>query len=133
MPPCAHLDDYANQFRLAETAYHHCVQLIDAVMAEGPGDGRARQLTDALAEWRAQDARLRDLLLELVKAGRVRVPRRLLSGNAHRHGSAPQGTMICATCRRALPRLRYSEWQFAHNGTITFRGRELPVGQPAAV
>lgn len=133
MALCTHLEDYANQFRLAEGAYRECVRLTDAVLAEGPGAGRAKLLGESLADWRAKDARLRDLLLELVKAGRVRVPRRLLAAGPHRHSGGPQGTMICATCRRSLPRLRYSEWQFAHNGTITFRGRELPAGQTAAV
>jgi hypothetical protein len=133
MALCTHLEDYANQFRLAEGAYRECVRLTDAVLAEGPGAGRAKLLGESLADWRAKDARLRDLLLELVKAGRVRVPRRLLAAGAHRHAGGQQGTMICATCRRALPRLRYSEWQFAHNGTVTFRGRELPAGQAATV
>lgn len=133
MAVCSHLEDYATQYRLVEDAYRLCVSLIDAVVAEGPGDGRAGTLAGAISDWRAKDARLRDLLLELVKAGRVRVPRRLVAAGGRRHAVRPQGSIICSTCRRTLPRLTYAEWQFAHNGTVTFRGRELPGGHPAAV
>lgn len=133
MAVCSHLEDYATQYRLVEAAYHQCVTLIDAVLADGPGDGRAGVLAGALVDWRTKDARLRDLLLELVRSGRVRVPRRLVAAGVRRHAVRPQGSIICATCRRTLPRLRYAEWQFAHNGTVTFRGRELPGGHLAAV
>lgn len=133
MAVCTHLEDYGTQYRLVEAAYRQCVGLIDAVVAEGPGGGRAGALAAAIGDWRAKDAVLRDQLLELVKAGRVRVPRRLVAAGARRHATRPQGSIICSTCRRTLPRLKYGEWQFAHNGTVTFRGRELPGGHPAAV
>lgn len=133
MAVCTHLEDYATQFRLVEAAYRQCVSLTDAVVAEGPGDGRAAVLAGALGEWRVKDAKLRDMLLDLVTSGRVRVPRRLVAAGARRHAVRPQGSIICSTCRRTLPRLTYAEWQFAHNGTVTFRGRELPGGHPAAV
>lgn len=131
MAVCPHLEDYAAQYRLAEAAYRRCVVLTDAVLAEGPGDGRSRQLAEALGDWRAQDGTLRDLLLALVKAGRVRVPRRLLAAGTRHHGDGPQTPIVCATCRRTVPRLKYAEWRFAHNGTASFRGRELPVVRPA--
>lgn len=130
---CTHLEDYAGQYRLAEAAYRRCVALTDAVLAEGPDGGRSRQLVEALADWHAQDAKLRDLLLALVKAGRVRLPRRLLAAGPRRHAGGLQASIICADCRRSVPRLKYAEWRFAHNGSATFRGRELPVARPAAV
>ncbi|MBK8167508.1 MAG: hypothetical protein IPK64_16310 [bacterium] len=133
MAVCSHLEDYATQFEAVEAAYRQCVARVDAVLADGPGDGRAGALAGALGDWRAQDSRLRELLLELVKAGRVRVPRRLVAAGARRHAVRPQGSIICSTCRRTLPRLHYAEWKFAHNGTVTFRGRELPGGHPATV
>lgn len=134
MALCTHLEDYAAQFRLVEAAYRQCVGLVDGLLAEGPGDGRAQQVAGALAAWRAEDAKLRDLLLAMVRDGRVRVPRRLARTGPHQHrGAGVQGTMICATCRRTVPRLRYAEWQFAHNGTATFRGRELSSTRPATV
>lgn len=133
MAVCTHLEDYAAQYRLTEAAYRRCVALTDAMLAEGPDGGRARELAAALAEWRAQDAKLRDLLLGLVKAGRVRVPRRLLGAGPRHHGDGPQTSMVCATCRRSVPRLKYAEWRFAHNGSATFRGRELPLARPVAV
>ena len=46
MPICSHLEDYEAQFKLAEAAYRQCVRLVDAVMAEGPGNGR-EQLVSA--------------------------------------------------------------------------------------
>ena len=70
------------------------------------------------------------LLVELVKNGRVRVPRRMIRPGPHRHGAGTQGSIICATCHRALPRLKYTDWQFAHNGVVTYRGRDFPVRQP---
>lgn len=132
MALCVHLEDYTTQYRLTETAYHECVRLVDAVLAEGPGGGRAQLVAKAIEDWRGQDERLRTLLVELVKAGRVRVPRRLAAPGAHRHGAGMQGTIICATCRRSVPRLKYAEWQFAHNGVITFRGQALPAPQTAS-
>jgi hypothetical protein len=130
MPICSHLEDYEAQYKLAEAAYRQCVRLVDAVMAEGPGNGRAQLVTKAIEDWRQLDERLRSLLVELVKNGRVRVPRRMTKPGPHRHGAGTQGSIICATCHRALPRLKYTDWQFAHNGVVTYRGRDFPVRQP---
>lgn len=131
MALCVHLEDYTAQYRLTEAAYQQCVRLVDAVLAEGPGSGRARLVTEAVEEWRKQDESLRALLLDLVKAGRVRLPRRMATPGVHRHAPGTQGTIICTTCRRTVPKLKYAEWQFAYNGTITFRGEALPVPQAA--
>lgn len=134
MALCTHLEDYAAQFKLVEASYRQCVGLVDGLLAEGPAEGRAQQVSAALAAWRAEDTKLRDLLLAMVKEGRVRVPRRMAkAGPHHHHGAGSQGAIICATCRRAVPRLKYAEWQFAHNGTASYRGRELPNVRPAAV
>lgn len=132
MSLCSHLEDYRVQFAATEAAYRQCVQLVESVLAEGPGSGRADLVVRAIGDWRLQDDRLRALLLELVKAGRVRVPRRLIAPGHHRHGAGSQGSIICAACRRAVPRLKYAEWQFAHNGTVTFRGHEFSPPQPAS-
>ncbi len=129
MSLCTHLEDYGVQFATTETAYRRCVLLVDAILADGPGDGRAADAARAIADWRQQDTRLRELLVELVKAGRVRVPRRMTVQRAHRT-TTQQGTLVCATCRRAVPRLKYSEWQFAHNGTVSYRGNEFRTAQP---
>lgn len=133
MALCTHLEDYAAQYRLVEAAYRQCVTRVDTLLAEGPAGDRAQQVAGALAAWRAEDAKLREMLLAMVRDGRVRVPRRMAKAGPHRHGAGVQGTIICAACRRAVPRLHYAEWQFAHNGTATYRGRELPAARPAAV
>lgn len=132
MALCTHLEDYAAQFKVVEAAYRQCIGQVDGLLAEGPADGRAQQVAGSLAAWRAEDAKLRELLLLMVRDGRVRVPRRMAKAGSHHHGAGTQGAIICATCRRAVPRLRYAEWQFAHNGTATFRGRELSATLPAA-
>jgi hypothetical protein len=132
MPVCSHLEQYASQFTVTEAAYRLCVQRVDAVLAEGPGNGRAPLVTKAIEDWRQQDEQLRSLLVELVKAGRVRVPRRMTAPAPHRHNVGMQGTIICATCRRTVPRLKYTDWQFAHNGVVTYRGREFQVLLPVA-
>lgn len=132
MSICSHLNDYGIQFAVTESAYRQCVRLLDDVMAEGPGQRRAPQLIGAIEAWRREDERLRELLVELVRAGRVRVPRKMANAGFRHHGAASQGTIICAACRHAVPRLRYAEWQFAHNGTISYRGAEIQVPQPAA-
>lgn len=132
MSICGHLNDYGAQFAATESAYRLCVRLLDDVMAEGSGQGRAPQLSGAIEAWRREDGRLRELLVELVRAGRVRVPRKMANAGPHHHGAATQGSIICAACRHAVPRLRYAEWQFAHNGTISYRGSEIRVLQPAA-
>lgn len=126
---CQHLEDYGVQFGATETAYRRCVRLVDAILADGPGDGRAGDVARAIEEWRQQDSRLRELLVELVRAGRVRVPRRLLAPRVHRV-STSHGTLVCASCRRSVPRLKYAEWQFAHNGTVSYRGNEFKPAQP---
>ncbi len=126
---CSHLDDYGVQFGAVEAAYRRCLLLVDAILADGAGDGRASDLAGAIAEWRQQDGRLRELLVELVKAGRVQAPRRPNTPRPHR-ASTLSGPLHCATCRRAVPRLKYAEWQFAHNGTVSFRGNEFNLPQP---
>ncbi len=129
MAVCTHLEQYGAQFTTTEAAYRKCVQLVDAIMAEGPGEGRAAMVAAALEEWRQNDGRLRVLLVELVKSGRVRLPRRMVVQGMHRHAAGTQGTIICATCRRTVPRLKYSEWKFAYNGSVSFRGQEFEVQQ----
>ena len=133
MSICSHLNEYGTQFGAAESAYRRCVQLLDAVMAEGPDQGGAPSLVGAIEDWRRQDERLRELLVELVKAGQVRVPRRMVAPGAHHRGGGAPGTiLICTTCRHAVPRLKYAEWQFAHNGTVSYRGDEFRVPQAAS-
>lgn len=133
MAVCTHLEQYGAQFTATEAAYRKCVQLVDAIMAEGPGQGRAQMVAAALSEWREQDGRLRVLLVDLAKAGRVRLPRRMVAPGAHRHVAGPQGTIICATCRRTVPRLKYAEFKFAYNGTVSFRGQDFEVRQAVAI
>lgn len=127
MAVCTHLEQYGAQFTTTEAAYRKCVQMVDAIMAEGPAAGRAGMAASALEEWRKQDAQLRVLLVELAKSGRVRLPRRMVVQGMHRHAVGTQGTIICATCRRAVPRLKYAEWKFAHNGSVSFRDHEFEV------
>ena len=130
MATCTHLDDYGAAFAATEAAYRQCVQLVDAIMAEGPGDGRAGQVARAIDDWRQHDGRLRALLVDLVRDGRVRVPRRMTAPGRHRHaGGERQGHIVCAACRRSVPRLKYEEWKFAHNGVVSYRGTEFDLHQ----
>jgi hypothetical protein len=129
---CTHLDDYGTQFAATEAAYRQCVALVDAIVAEGPGNGRAPTVIKAIEDWRQHDNRLRALLVDLVKAGRARIPRRMAAPGHHRHAGGMQDHIICASCRRAVPRLKYEEWKFAHNGVVSYRGNEFDLHRTAA-
>ena len=129
---CPHLDDYGAQFAATEAAYRQCVVLVDAIVAQGPGSGRAPSVIKAIEDWRQQDGRLRALLVDLVKAGRVRIPRRMAAPGHRRQADGMQDHIICASCRRSVPRLKYEEWKFAHNGVVSYRGNEFDLRQKAA-
>ena len=126
---CIHLEDYGAQFIATEAAYRQCVKLVDAIMAEGPEDGQAASVTRAIEEWRQHDGRLRALLVDLVKSGRVRIPKRMATPGHHRHAGGTYGHIVCATCHRFVPRLKYEEWKFAYNGVVSYRGNEFDLHQ----
>jgi hypothetical protein len=130
---CTHLDDYSAQFAATEVAYRQCVVLVDSIVAEGCANGRSPAVIKAIEDWRQQDSRLRAMLVDLVKAGRVRIPRRMNAPGHHRHPGAVQDHIICASCRRAVPRLKYEEWKFAHNGVVSYRGNEFDLHRAAAI
>lgn len=123
---CPHLDEYGAQFIRTRASYEHCLSLLDRIVADGPGGGLAALVIEALSAWSEEDEKLRQALVELVSGGKVQVPKQLLrKGSTRAHADRSRGTIICATCRRAVPRLEYPEWKFAHNGVVTFRGVEM--------
>ena len=131
MEICVHLGDYRAQYVAAQAVYQRCLQCVDGIMSLGPEEGRAQLARRAIEEWRREDARLRDLLVELTRNDRVRIPRKMALGRTQRRSGGNQGTVICAICHQAVPKLRYPEWQFAHNGTISYRGQDFEWRAPA--
>lgn len=130
---CDHLDEYGAQYAITEASYQQCVSLVDRIMSAGPTFELVGLVTAALQEWSREDEKLRDMLVDEVRAGRVKVPSivahrqsRSASRQARRKHSCP----ICAACRFKVPRLKYPEWKIAHNGEASFRDLELTV--PAA-
>jgi hypothetical protein len=135
---CDHLDTYGVQYTRTEASYRQCVSLVDRVMAEGPRPDLLVLVTKALQEWCGDDQKLREMLVDEVKAGRVRIPLGIIdneesSAGRKRREARNTGHPVCAECRFVVPRLAYPEWKFAHNGTPTFRGVEFPLMVPAAV
>jgi hypothetical protein len=129
-PFCEHLDQYGVQYTRTEASYRQCVNLLERLMNGGPSPELVPLVTSALQEWSYEDQKLREMLVNEVRDGRVLVP----SGIVPREGAAAirlrrrakkSSHPVCATCRFAVPRLEYPEWQFAHNGQVSFRGQDL--------
>lgn len=129
---CNHLQEYAAAYGRAETAYQALNTLVDRAVAGGNPAAMASPLTEAVATWRREDSALRDLFRELFDAGRILLPRSHARHGRHGHPTGhPKGHAKCSDCLREIPRLEYKEWQIAHNGTVNFRGQELPLGSHA--
>ncbi len=131
---CDHLDEYGAQYTLTEASYRQCVHLLDQIMSDGPSTDLIGLVTKGLQEWAEEDQKLREMLVDEVRVGRIRIPRGLLPRNdtlgpSRRRRAKKKGFPICAECRRVVPRLQYPEWTIAHNGEATFRGQmfEIPV------
>ena len=122
---CSHLDDYGAKFIQAEASYRHCLSLIDRIMAaetESPEGALADLLSEAVETWRQETLDLRQTFAELVKEGRIRLPRRR------------RKKPVCPVCKRPVPRLVFSEWEIPEEGPVRFRGEDLEVTpQPVQV
>jgi len=129
---CEHLDQYGSQYTRTEASYQQCMNLLDRIMSTGPDTELVALVTTALGEWSAEDAKLREMLVDEVRDGRIRVPlalvrgRHILNTKQQRKPHHP-GRLVCATCCFVVPRLVYPEWKIAHNGVASFKGQELPV------
>ena len=112
--------------------------LLDQIMSNGPSQALIPQLTLALAEWSAEDQKLRAMLVAEVQAGRVRVPHGIVrhqdvSAARKRRLAKKSGHPVCAECRFTVPRLAYPEWKFASTGQASFRDLEIHPPVPASV
>ena len=131
LPTCDHLDLYGAQYLRTEASYRHVVDVLERLMNDGPSAELVTLAGQALQEWSAEDGKLREMLVEEVRAGKVRVPRGLLAragvtARKARRDALRLGQPVCTVCRQPVPRLAYPEWGFAHNGMATFRGVEFP-------
>lgn len=117
---CTHLQDYGTLYQQAGDAYHACNEALDSVLEEGPRRETVDRLAAALEAWLELDRLLREALVDLVREGRVRVPRKRT--RVKKRKNAP----ICAECGFRIPRLAMPEWRIAGNGEVAYRGRELP-------
>jgi hypothetical protein len=116
-PICRHLSDYRDQFAAAESAYAAVLALLDRAERAGDVADVREALAPRLATWLEAVSGLRALLVDLVREGRVVVPR-----NKH---ALPR----CRICRCSLRRLEYPEWEFAEDGSVSYR--ELLVAAAA--
>lgn len=128
---CKHLDGYGAQYSRTEARYRHCIDVLDRMVAEGPAPELVATALEALRSWAEEDRKLREMLVDAVRAGRVRVPRSLLmrggvADKTSRRVARESDHPVCAACRRPVSRLTYPEWKFAHNGAASFRGAEFP-------
>lgn len=123
---CQHLQDYADLYQRAEEAYRACNDGLDQVLGDGPDRAGLDRLTAALEAWLERDRLLREGLVELVRDGRVRIPKKK-AGRSRSRKSVP----ICAECGFRIPRLEMSEWRVAANGEVAYRGHDLS-GEVAA-
>ena len=122
---CKHLEEYGSLYTRAEAAYIQCNNLVDRVLDEGPDVELVESLTAALEEWLEGAQELRTALLDLVADGKVRIPKKKCKAS-HR-----QQLTICSECKFKIPTLKFPEWKFAENGTVSFRGEDLPLEKPA--
>lgn len=134
-PMCQHLDEYGAQYVRTRASYLQFVDVMDRLFAAGPLPELVALAQDSLAAWAAEDEKLKQLLVEEVAKGHVRVPRGILGrggvrAKQKRRQARARSHPVCALCRKNVPRLKYPEWKIAHNGVATFRGRELPVLPP---
>jgi len=125
---CDHLDEYGAQYIRTEASYKQCVNLLDRLMNDGPAPELVELVTTALREWATEDNTLRQMLLDAVSGGQVRVPRGILSNSSarERNRAKTKSHPVCSTCHFVVPRLIYPEWTFAHNGAASFRGVPVP-------
>jgi len=135
---CDHLDEYGVQYTRTEASYRQCVNLLERIMA----DDRPLELTGLVAtavlDWTAEDERLREMLVEQVGAGKVRVPSHIVkhfdAGAYQTLRVTPKSEHpICADCGFSVPRLAYPEWKLAANGEASFQGQDLVLSDPLPV
>lgn len=128
---CTHLQEYGAAYRRVEASYQALNSLVDRAVAEANAAEMASQLVEAVAVWKREDQALRAKFKELFDAGRILLPKSHGRHARHSHASGhPRGHAKCSDCYREIPRLEYKEWQIAHNGTVNFRGQELPLTVP---
>lgn len=123
-PLCDHLSDYRAQFLRTETSYEELLAAVkryqtQAASAEPePGQASAPELAVALDTWRHETLRLRALLVELLREGRVVMPRG--------QGALPR----CRACRCAIHRFEFRGWQEREDGSMHYCADEAR-SQPA--
>ena len=124
---CDHLDEYGVQYTRTEASYQQCVNLLERIMADGEQAALSALVVQAVQDWTDEDVKLREMLVEQVQAGTIRLP-------ANLHLALKQGKHpVCAECNFAVPRLEYPEWALAANGEASFQGHELEFSEPLPV
>ncbi|MCP4572547.1 MAG: hypothetical protein GY838_09380 [bacterium] len=127
---CEHLEDYGNQYTVAEAAYRQMLGRLDVVMREDRGDQQnVELLEDAVEEWEREVRYLRDLFLIYVRRGDVELP-------APGEGGATPDP-VCGICGELVSRLCWQEWR-VQGGGANYRGAPFltapePEAEPAAV
>ena len=121
---CEHLQEYGSLYAEAEEAYRRCNSLVEEILADGPDAEKVEELNGALEAWLQHDQGLRDALVELVTSDKVRIPKK------KRNARKRHGVSHCTECRFEIPKLMFSEWEIAYNGTVAFQGDEIHVEAP---
>jgi len=128
---CDHLDEYAGLFTRAEAAYQLCINLVDRITAEGPGEELPGLLETALVEWQQESRLLREAFLELVTSAQVTIPP--ARGGRRRFDRKRTGNPICTACGTRIPRLEYPEWKFGLDGVVWYRGETMSDSAAAPI
>jgi|GEM_PF-2463447 len=118
---CEHLSAYADAYGRTTANYQVCLDLMDRILNRDPNPTLAASLERSLNDWEMENRRLRELFVSLVHKKVIQLPMadgKLLPPGA---GSAA----VCATCEAEVPRVSFSEWTFAEDGGVWYRGQEL--------
>ena len=124
---CEHLEEYGSLYTRVEASYLQCNDLVARILSEGADAELVESLTVALDEWLLAGQELRSALVDLVADGRVLIPK------MKPHARKRHGSFRCSKCRFEIPTLKFSDWQFAGNGTVSFQGEDFSLGKPVAV
>lgn len=140
---CGHLEDYGEQYVVAEAAYRQMLGLLDVVVKEGCDDrSRVDDLEDAVEEWEREVGYLRDLFLIYVRRGDIGLPLSrdedddepdVRGETASGRSLADLRDPVCTVCGNVVPKLRWSEWQVGDD-RASYRGAPFldePEPEPA--
>jgi len=125
---CEHLSAYGDAYRRTTANYQVCLDLMDRILNRDPNPSLPGSLERSLNEWEMENRRLRELFVSQVHKGRILLPR--VDGELLPPGAGGADS-VCAVCAAPVPRVAFTEWTFAEDGAVWYRGQEIAPA-PAA-